>query len=131
MKVSYHTNGITFEQECTSRTQAFEFISKLREVFTGEKCQCCVRAGHPGANTRPAVRKSRDGAYTFYEMICDDCTAKLGYFQRDAMFFPSRQDKDRRPLPDNGWSVYKPNQEGGVQPDLPVNEDSRGSEVPF
>lgn len=131
MEVTSAWGKHVFKAEVKNFVQAFEFIAKFNEVFTGEPCECCRKKEKGGHNVHPAVRKR--GEYTFYEMSCGDCGARLAYFQRDGMFFPQRKGKDKSWLPDKGWSKYEGRQSGGVEPDLPVNEDSRdlGGEVPF
>lgn len=130
MKVTYTAGRITFEADLKSRAEAFEWVSKIMEIFTGEPCGLCGCK-----DTHPTVRHAK--GYAFYEMVCEapSCGAKLGYFKKDDMFFASRQNKERQWLPNKGWSKYVPQGQanGGQHPDLPANESSAdtGGEVPF
>lgn len=129
MKVVYTAGKLSFEQECRSRLEAFEFAAKLMEIFVSEPCGVCgCKDNHP------VVRKH--GEFTFYELVCEAtaCGAKLGYFKRDDMFFPQRKAADKSWLPTRGWSVYKPAGERQSQAqdadprDVPTDPDGL---VPF
>jgi len=101
MKVIYSLGNVTFEQECENRKKAFEFIGAIGEAFPSEPCGCCK-----SKNTAPSHKKRGD--YVFYEMVCRDCTAALKIVCLDnGHMFPSRQNKEKQVLPNNGWSIYQ------------------------
>ena len=131
MKVSYKMGSMTFEAEVSDRKSAFQFVSDLIDVFPDEPCGCCS-----SKNTRPMVRKSKD--YTFYEIACADCNAKLslGQHKEGGGLFVRRWDKANNPLPNRGWSVYQrdgQNSDRQKQNALPAQQApaSEGGEVPF
>lgn len=133
MKVRYRFGNVEFEQDVQDRKSAFQFISDISDLFPDEPCGCCK-----SKNTRPRVRKH--DSYTFFEIVCGDCTAQLSFGQNKegGGLFLKRWDKDtKQPLPNRGWSVYK--KEGGgakgytsqAQDTHPADRPGDGSEVPF
>ncbi len=131
MKMIYQAGSVTFEAEVATGKQAFELIAKMSELFPDEPCGCCK-----GTHIRPSVRKS--GAYTFYEMACADCNAKLSFGQakEGGALFLKRWDKENnRPLPNRGWSVYQKEGQGYDKPaaSAPASQNAgeETGEVPF
>lgn len=121
MKVTYTCGPITFEQDCSNRPAAFAFIGALMEVFTPEPCGCCGKT-----NTAPSSRKYQEN--TFLSMKCMDCGAELKVIAMDdGRMFLGRKDKEKKLLPNKGWSVYQ----GGGQTASKPESGGDESEVPF
>jgi hypothetical protein len=122
MKAHYRTrdNRVTFEFEGQAK-DVFEGIAEVQEQFEVDgSCGCCK-----GMHLRFRVRKVDDNKY--YEMLCEDCTATLGFGQHKVGggLYPRRRDKDNRELPNRGWKVWqgkKPPADGA-----PVRDE----DVPF
>ncbi len=139
MKVIYKTGNITFEQECKSRLDAWEFIDKLLQVFVPEPCGVC---GSPDHHPTTATRGT-DGQFTFYEHVCDakGCGAKLQMVMfpekddKPLAFFPQRKDKAKKWLPNRGWVKYVAAGQSQAQDthpaDQPGDANEGGPEVPF
>ncbi len=77
-------------------------------------------------------------SYTFYEIVCMDCTAQLSFGQHKegGGLFLKKWDKEKnQPLPNGGWSVYK--KDGKDKPAYQSQaedkhpKDETGGEVPF
>ena len=101
-------NGrMTFEIEAGSLKDMFAKIGAV-QIFEEEKCGCC---GSPDIHF--AVRKSKDQQYTFYEVHCNACTAKLEFGQNKDM---TNIYAKRHEHPDTGgWFIYQGqgDQQGG------------------
>lgn len=123
MKVTYRHGPVSFEKECATRADAFVFIAAIGEAFPAEPCGCCK-----GTNTAPTCQKWEDK--TFRKMKCRDCGAELllvfwpASEKGPEKIFPQRQDRDKKPLPNKGWSVYK-----GKEGEKPQHAASESGEV--
>jgi len=100
MKVTYTTaNGrISFEVDATTGKQAFEVVAAIQEIFEESACGACKS---------PSIRfdvREWDGN-KYFKMACNACGAQIDFGQhKDGKgLFVKRMDKDKRPLPDNGW----------------------------
>lgn len=125
MKVTYRHGNTEFTQECANRKDAFDFIGAISDAFPAEPCGCCGKT-----NTVPRVRKA--GQYTFHEIACADCTATLNIvFLDDGRVFPGRSNKNKEPLPNKGWSVYKKDGNAAPNENPEPGKQSDRSDVPF
>lgn len=85
----------------------FDAIGKLRNVLSPGPCGVCN-----SQNTFPASKKIKEDVY--YEHVCGDCTAtRRVVLMDDGRMFVSLKGKDKQPLPNGGWSVYKPKASNG------------------
>lgn len=106
MKCTYKSvNGrMMFEVSGESAKDIFEQIANVQEVFDADsKCGCC-----DSANIKFRVRQVDD--YTFYELVCADCHARLSFGQnkKGGGLFPKRKAEDGGWLSNNGWSKFEP-----------------------
>lgn len=99
---------LMFELEGSTTKELFTKIAAIQDVFDLETvCGCCGKD-----HLRYRHRMYDDNE--FFELVCDDCRATLGFGLRkgkDGQLFPRRKDKDDRWMDKNGWSVYKPDKE--------------------
>ena len=116
MKVTYTTPNarIVIECEIAKGKDAFEFIGKVQELFEEEECGCCH-----SKKIRCEVREK--DSFKFYQWTCcnPECGARLelGQHKEGGGLFVKRWDKDAgRPLPDNGWFIWKPSDDNGHDP---------------
>lgn len=132
MLLTYTTpNGrIKIEQEITKGIDAFEFVSKVQEIFEEEECGCCH-----SKRIRCETRKNED--YKFFQYTClnPECGARLefGQHKEGGGLFAKRWDKEAsRPLPDNGWFIWQPTStrdSGGGRDDRPGNRTDLRADV--
>ena len=78
--------------------EVFSNIGNFQEIMSYEKCGKCG-----SENLRFVVRKV--DKYTYYEIRCMDCGAKLefGVVQDTEQLYPKRKNEDGSWRPDNGW----------------------------
>lgn len=119
MKVAYKTKDGRFacEFEGKGHSEIHEQIASFQEVF--EECVC----GKCGStDTRFVVRIAKDGKkeYTYHEMRCNKCGAKLSLsvkddgmgslfpvrFERDGGEYKKTEDGKLIPRGKNGWVKY-------------------------
>ena len=84
-------------------TEMFANVGPIQEVFALTKeCGAC-------GSTNTRLNHKSHGDYDFFEGVCMDCTAALGFGQRKdgTGIFPKMKDKDGNTLPDKGWAVYQ------------------------
>ena len=124
IEANYKTsNGrIVFKVTGESEKALWEQIARLEATFGADsKCGCCqstnIRYGH----------REVSGGFDYYELQCMDCRARLGFGQsKDTKgLFPKRKDEGGDYLPDNGWSVYKPQGRENAAPPPPSKGPSR------
>lgn len=105
MKVRYNSiNGrLSVELEGDSQKEIFGELAAFQEVFEHARCGKCNQP-----NVKFVVRNVDDN--DFYEMHCLDCRARLSFGQhkKGGSLFPSKKDKEGKWLPNNGWTVYTP-----------------------
>lgn len=131
MRVTFQVGTLTIGQEVKTVAEAFEFGASVVELF-GEPCGCCK-----SKDVEPTVQKFGDKV--FRKLRCRSCTATLLLFARrdDGGMFPARQDKDKKTLPNRGWSIYKKDgsaptsQAQDTDPRDQPGDGSEGGEVPF
>ncbi len=104
MKARYTTaNGrIMFDIDAQGAKAIFEAIAALQELFEEPDCGCC--------KSKRIVCNVRDsGEYRYYTLRCVDCSAQLDFGQKrdGGSLFIKRSDKDRNPMPNRGWYIYK------------------------
>lgn len=82
--------------------ELFEQIGPIAEVLDGD--QVCGACGSP--NIYPRARQAQK--FTYYELVCSDCTARLSFGQHsDGGTIWAKREKDGEPLPNRGWLVYR------------------------
>lgn len=109
MELTYSTDGgrVQIKQELSKAKDAFQFLSIMQEMFDEEACGCCH-----STRTRCEVREVDD--FKYYQRTCQECHARLefGQHKNEKTLFAKRWDTERKaPLPDNGWFVWKPEQD--------------------
>jgi len=107
MLVTYTTpNGrVKIEQDIPSGKIAFEFISRVQELFEEESCGCC------GSKGIAASVREYDGN-KYYKYVCHNaaCGAQLdfGQHKEGGTLFVKRWDSEAKcNLPNNGWYIYQ------------------------
>ena len=77
-------------------------VFSTSEVFGIDKCGKC------GSGEIRYVTRMVDD-YTFHEMHCTQCHARLAFGQnkKGGGLFPKRKENDKF-LPNNGWTIYTP-----------------------
>ena len=111
VSVKLMDDHIVLACDVDTMAEAMERIADLGDVFNDECCGVCG-----STNTRFQTFNKRDGGGKVYKRVCQEsgCGAGLMYgCTNDGKLFPSRKDRDKNPLPDNGWNVYKPSEVGG------------------
>lgn len=107
MKLTYNSNKFAVEFEAEKMQDMFDQIANFQEVFEHTTCGKCQ-----GHNIRCCVRIA--GKYTYREMKCLDCGAKLTFGTNETtnQMFPKNyrldegKDGPKRYLKDNGWGKY-------------------------
>ena len=111
--VKYISPGGLFEVDLDASDQKslFKGLAAFQEVFESDTCCGACK----GKEIRFVVRTNDHG--DFYELHCldRDCRARLsfGVHKQGGTLFPHRKDKEGRYLPNNGWLIYKREDEGG------------------
>ncbi len=127
MRFKFTSGPMTYEGEVRDQQSVFDAVGKLRGVLIPGPCGVCK-----SHNTYPASRKIKDNI--FYEHVCGDCTATRRIVKLDdGRMFASEKNKNKQPLPNGGWSVYKPKvngQAGGFGDDGYRAPPSRQNEAP-
>lgn len=101
-------NGVVVVGDGTNPADVFQQIASMSEAFGENECGKCK-----GKNLRFAVRTVQDGkkSYTYYEMRCQDCRAKLAMGQGDdGVLYPNRFQKDEDGnyvLNEKGFKAFK------------------------
>lgn len=122
MQVNRQVGKVTLCADGENPLEIFQKLATLQEVFCESKCGKC---GCEDLSYR--VRNVQDGkkTYTYPEMSCSKCWAKLSFGQSDdGALFPVRyqrkdkeylKDKDGKNIPKgaNGWVKY--NKETGKE----------------
>jgi hypothetical protein len=111
MKLTFRSadGSLTVEAEPKTIKDAFEAVGQVNEFLISEPCGCCK-----SVNTFPRAKHSGD--YVFYEWCCRACGAAISFGQakEGGRLFLKRNDKNKNPLPDKGWSVYKAQSNGNA-----------------
>lgn len=102
-------NGVTLRVSGANQLEVFEQLAVHTEIFGVKECGCC-QSGDIKHVVRhvddPDPKKKK--TYTYYELHCNQCRAKLAFgCKQDAEhLFPKRKDADDKYLPNNGWVKY-------------------------
>ncbi len=138
MKLTFTSpdGSLRVEAEPKDIRSAFMACGQIQSLLMAEPCGCCKsKRTHPSSKE---VGKGQEKK-TIFQWVCADCEATLFIVVMDnGRMFPSRQDKNKNPLPNRGWSVYDPGHRNG-QPQNHSQEPNREpqaysqdeSEVPF
>ncbi len=118
MKATYRTSDgrISFEVEGESAKALFAQIAGIQEIFDVEhECGMCK-----SKDIRFRVRKA--DKFTYYELNCQECRARLDFGQSQDLvsLFPKRKDEDGRWMEHRGWYRYEP--QSASQPVPPAKE---------
>lgn len=111
------------EAEGESVKKVFEQIARLAEVFVhASKCGACQ-----SENVTPQVREN--SGYTFYEITCLDCRARLtfGQTKEGHALFPQRKDKAGNWLDNNGWVKFERGSDNHRQAGVPGGKRPSGA----
>ena len=104
--------GLEFELEATSQTDAIEQMAKNSEIFG---IKCCGVCNSEDIRFQYRVVTKQNGkkveTFPYHELVCNNfkCKARLsfGKFQDDPQsVFPKRKDADGKYLPHNGWVKF-------------------------
>lgn len=127
MKVEFKVSDLaTVTGEGANHKEVMKDLAGLAEVFSVDKCGKCGKK-----ELIPVVRTQ--GKFTYYEMKCKSCNAKLSYGQATGgseSLYPRRKYHDKHPLvksgeakegdylPNGGWDLweYDPDAEEGQSP---------------
>jgi hypothetical protein len=111
MKVKYTTPSkrVEIELEVTTGKQAFEFVAAVQELFEEPACGKCK-----SEILHCVVREIQGNKY--FSLSCAQCGAQLDFGQnKDGKgIFVKRYDKDKQPLPNNGWYHWKTKHQGDL-----------------
>lgn len=99
MKVEFRANDkVTLVAEGETPFEVFDTLAGMQEVFGEERCGKCAAANKPGTRLRFKVRRVKDGPkkeYTYPELHCEDCRAKLIFSQMEGGgLFPVRFERN-------------------------------------
>lgn len=106
MKAHYRAFGgrLMLEVEGATIKDLFAQIGPIAEVLDADqKCGACE-----SPSIYPRAREAQ--GFTFYELCCGHCGARLSFGQHKAgdTLFAKRNDERGNPLPGRGWAVYIP-----------------------
>lgn len=103
--------------EANNTLELFKELAAMYAVFDIQQCGACQ-----STNVFPQFREGED--YTYAEMVCKDCWAKLTYGQnkKEESIYPKRFQTDDKgkvikkdgkavPIENKGWVKYTPNKD--------------------
>ena len=100
------SNKNTIKVEGATQKELFEAVAAQTEVFSIDTCGACN-----SDEVSYLVREAGEGKklFKFYELVCRKCRAKLAFGQHSSgdTLFPKKKDDDGNWLSNNGWIVYK------------------------
>lgn len=98
VKFGYSDSPVTIEVEGQDTKEVFMQLAAAQEIFDQPECGACGEK-----NLRFIVREN--GGYTYFEVGCVACNARLAFGQKreGGALFPKRKDKQGNYLPGNGW----------------------------
>lgn len=109
MKISFKPfaeSQIAIEINADREVDVFQALSRLQDIF-GEKSCGIPNCKSTNIKFQTRQAKSQDGKpFTYHEMVCLDCGAKLQYGQHNnnmGTLFPKRNPPETR-----GWAVFQP-----------------------
>ncbi len=122
MIVKYKHGDFMIEQEVDGYTGAFEFVSRVEEALHMEPCGLC-----DSTDIRRQARKH--DKFTFYELLCRSCGAKLefGTVNDDhSPIYPKRRDPDtKKPRPNRGWAKYERKDSNDSDDYTPIDDEPK------
>ncbi len=91
--------------DAANQKDIFQQLAKLSEIFSISECGACK-----GKDIRHVVREVPSGkqVFTYYELHCQKCRARLAFGQSTdtETLFPKRKDDDGKYLDNGGWVKY-------------------------
>lgn len=107
MKLNYTKGQFSVEFDADTQKDMFSQIASFQEVFGEEKCGKC------GCTDLKYMMRTIDDN-EFYELKCQSqtCGARLAYGanKKGGGLFPKKRDENKKPIPNDGWIVWKPGQ---------------------
>ena len=122
------TDDLWFEIEGDQEDEVFKQIARVQEIFQHKGCGACQ------SKDIKFICRLDSSDNDWLEVGCKTCRAKLGFgrTKKGGLIFPkikwdqlsdkqkeqranekSYADKNRGYLPDRGWYIYKPKEQGG------------------
>lgn len=130
MEITYTTrNGrLTVKIEADTHADAWRELARFQEIFEDTDCTMDVNGQRMTSdNTRFVIRENDENE--FFELVCVEpgplryARRSYGLTKKGGYLFPHRKDKEKKYLPNNGWTKYvKPNSESSSTPPPVVNE---------
>lgn len=101
MEVTKKIGNLTITFNAETDKAVVERLSTLEEIFGHTKCGKCG-----SENLKFNVREN--GGNKYYELVCQDCGAKLafGVHKEGGSLFPKRKDSEGNYLKDKGWTKW-------------------------
>jgi hypothetical protein len=101
-KIRVQIGKTWIEVDANSVKEAIQGLSEYTEVFSQGECGLCQ--SHEVA---PMHREAQ--GFSFYEMTCLSCGARLSFGQtrEGGRLFPKRKDKDGNPIGNWGWHKFQ------------------------
>jgi MinD superfamily P-loop ATPase len=112
MQCDYKVNDkLIIKFDGANQKEVFQNLAQLGEVFSISECGACG-----SKDIRHAVRTVPSGkqVFTYYELHCQKCRARLSFGQSTdtVTLFPKRKDDEGKYLDNGGWTKYvKPTDE--------------------
>ncbi len=104
MEAHYRAFGgkLVIKVEGSTIKDLFEQIGPVAEVLDGD--DCCGKCG--SVHIYPRAREAQ--GFTYYELVCSDCRAKLSFGQHKdgGTLWAKRTDEHGNALDHRGWIVY-------------------------
>jgi len=97
-------NGkLVIKVEGSTIKDLFEQIGPVAEVLDGD--DACGKCNSP--HIYPRAREAK--GFTYYELVCSDCSAKLSFGQHKdgGNLWAKRTDENGRALDYRGWKIYQ------------------------
>ena len=100
---------------------AMEDLGEAQNLFRHNICQEYVDGKRCGGHALPQFRRSHQGNWPFYEMVCQSCgaTFRFGALSGGGLFPKTHQLKKDggEPLPNFGWARYRSDEHQPEQSD--------------
>ncbi len=93
---------LVIKVEGSTIKELFEQIGPIAEVLDGD--DCCGKCASP--HIYPRAREAK--GFTYYELVCSDCSAKLSFGQHKdgGSLWAKRVDDQGNRMDHRGWAVY-------------------------
>jgi hypothetical protein len=110
MEIQYRSKSgrLFIKIEGANMKEAFKNLASAQEVFEADDlCGCC---NSPDIRFRVREVSKANKTFSYYELVCQKCYARLafGQSQDTVSLFPKRKDENGESLPNRGWAKYKP-----------------------